>query len=35
VTPGWTRYESYTAGPGGSVTRKKAETLVAFKGQPS
>lgn len=33
VTPGWTQYSEYTAGPGGSITRRKVETLVAFKGQ--
>lgn len=31
VTPGWTRYKTYTAGPGGSITRHVAETLVAMK----
>ena len=35
VTPGWTHYQEYTAGPGGSIIRKRSETLVAFKGQPS
>lgn len=35
VTPGWTQYSEYTAGAGGTITRRKVETLVAFKGQPS
>jgi len=30
-TPGWTQYSEYTAGPGGAITRKRAEVLVAMK----
>lgn len=31
VTPGWTKYEEYTTGPGGSITRRRVEVLVAMK----
>ena len=30
-SPGWVKHDTYTSGPGGSITRKKTEILVAMK----